>query len=232
MSELKNEETQNELKFPIELGDPKCYVYFDCEFTGLQKETDLISIGLVDYYGRTFYAEFTDYRKELISEDNRKWMKENVIANLTHPDDVTEGNDWTITGTKEKVRAKLFEWLQPFFDRTIMVQFVSDVCHYDFVLLIDLLMNGGDALGLSKSLMSPVCYDLNSDIALLLDRDENANQQNYMPTRLAFDVSREELAKQLDPTLEFDEDDKHNALHDAKIIRTIHQKFWEMKDPK
>ena len=34
-------------------------VWFDTEFTGLHKNTTLISIGLVNEYNETFYAEFT-----------------------------------------------------------------------------------------------------------------------------------------------------------------------------
>ena len=36
-------------------------IFFDTEFTGLHKDTSLISIGLVDEDGKTFYAEFLDY---------------------------------------------------------------------------------------------------------------------------------------------------------------------------
>ena len=36
-------------------------VFFDTEFTGLHRNTTLISIGLVSEDGRTFYAEFNDY---------------------------------------------------------------------------------------------------------------------------------------------------------------------------
>ena len=76
----------------ITAGDPQCYIYFDCEFTGLQKETDLISIGLVDAEGKTFYAEFTDYRKELIQD--KDWFEEHIFNNLKHPDTVLEGDNW------------------------------------------------------------------------------------------------------------------------------------------
>ena len=53
-------------------------IFFDTEFTGLRKDTTLISIGLVDENGRTFYAEFSDY-------DNSQcdtWIHENVIKHL------------------------------------------------------------------------------------------------------------------------------------------------------
>lgn len=35
-------------------------IFFDTEFTGLHKDTTLISIGLVSETGEKFYAEFDD----------------------------------------------------------------------------------------------------------------------------------------------------------------------------
>ena len=37
--------------------------FFDTEFTGLRKDTTLISIGIVSDTGDRFYAELTDYVK-------------------------------------------------------------------------------------------------------------------------------------------------------------------------
>ena len=37
-------------------------VFFDTEFTGLYKDTNLISIGLVSEDGKEFYAEIDDDR--------------------------------------------------------------------------------------------------------------------------------------------------------------------------
>ncbi|WP_376716592.1 hypothetical protein [Vagococcus carniphilus] len=53
-------------------------VFFDTEFTGLHKDTTLISIGLIAENGNKFYAEFTDYDKTQIDD----WLQENVINNL------------------------------------------------------------------------------------------------------------------------------------------------------
>lgn len=36
-------------------------IFFDTEFTGLQQNTSLISIGLVTEDDRSFYAELVDY---------------------------------------------------------------------------------------------------------------------------------------------------------------------------
>ena len=46
---------------------------------------------------------------------------------------------------------------------------------------------------------------------------------------VAFDVSREELAKELDPSFISKDEEKHNSLWDAKVIRTIHQQLWDIK---
>lgn len=46
----------------------KTKLFFDTEFTGLHKNTTLISIGIVSECGCKFYAELTDYDKTQIDE--------------------------------------------------------------------------------------------------------------------------------------------------------------------
>ena len=41
-------------------------LYFDTEFTGLHKDTTLISLGIISEDNRTFYAEFSDYNKSQV----------------------------------------------------------------------------------------------------------------------------------------------------------------------
>ena len=53
-------------------------IFLDTEFTGLHKNTSLISLGMVDERGRTFYAEFTDYDESQCDD----WIQKNVINNL------------------------------------------------------------------------------------------------------------------------------------------------------
>ena len=220
--EYKVEETHEYL---VTAGDPTCYIYFECEFTGLHQYTSLISIGLVDYKGHTFYAEFTDYNKKLCDD----WINDNVISKLKHPEEVLEGNDWTVTGTTEYIRKQLLFWLDTFVKPGHMIQFVSDVCHYDFVLLIELLTGGVGAMALPQNLISPTCVDINQDISTSIKRDPDADNNNYVPSSVAFDVSREELAKELDPSFETKDEEKHNSLWDAKVIRVIHQNLWDIK---
>ena len=184
-------------------------VFFDTEFTGLHKNTTLISIGLVDEYGRAFYAEFDDYDKSQVTD----WIKENVIKNLkfkyapiggTNPEDPDVTN---FKGSKDTIRSSLLEWLKPY-DK---VEFVSDVCHYDFVLLIDLLVDS--ALDLPENL-SANCIDLNTIIALM----------EKMSDKKAFDYSREELVQKYHRDVK---GDKHNSLYDARVIKEIYQAYEE-----
>lgn len=184
-------------------------VFFDTEFTGLHKNTTLISIGLVDEYGRAFYAEFDDYDKSQVTD----WIKENVIKNLKFkyaPIGGTDPEDPDVTnfkGSKDTIRSSLLEWLKPY-DK---VEFVSDVCHYDFVLLIDLLVDS--ALDLPENL-SANCIDLNTIIALM----------EKMSDKKAFDYSREELVQKYHRDVK---GDKHNSLYDARVIKEIYQAYEE-----
>ena len=114
-------------------------IFFDTEFTGLQKDTTLISIGCIDENKRTFYAELTDYDKKQVND----WIQENVIDNLTlgkKPDIKIENDNYEIVGNKKAVAKALKEWLEDYDD----VQLVSDVCHYDMVLFIDLFGSAFD----------------------------------------------------------------------------------------
>lgn len=166
-------------------------IYFDTEFTGLHRNTSLISIGMVAETGETFYAEFTDYDQSQVNT----WIQQNVIDNLLGPDEA-------IVGTKLEVGEALVEWLEQFDE----IEWVSDVCHYDFVLLIDLL--AGHALNMPSN-WNPACHDINQDIARFL----------YISELEAFDYSREMLL--MDYGLEVD-GNKHNALYDAKVIKELY----------
>ena len=181
-------------------------LYFDTEFTGLHKRTTLISIGIVSENGEKFYAESTNY-KECQCGD---WIKENVLKHtiLGGNEQLAKrlgGDEHTtvVLGSKADIRYELKEWLNQFDN----VQFVSDVCHYDMVLLIDIF---GSAFDLPKN-VSAVCHDINQDIAKHYEISE----------REAFDKSREDIVSELCGN--FIAGDKHNALYDAEIIKAIYE---------
>ena len=175
-------------------------IFFDTEFTGLHKDTTLISIGLVDENGRTFYAEFSDYDESQCDD----WIQENVIAHLNLGNYEQYGffkDNTTVCGNKEFIKTHLENWLSKYDE----VELVSDVCHYDMVLFIDIF---GSAWTI-PSTVSPVCHDINQDIS-----------HYYIMTEAeAFDKSREEILEAYDRKIE---GDKHNALYDAKVIKEIY----------
>lgn len=177
-------------------------VFFDTEFTGLHKNTTLISIGLVSEDNKKFYAEFTDYDKCQLND----WIKENVIDNLImkQRDSLyyyVNDNETFTKGDKAKINTLLEEWLRQF----ETVELYSDCSHYDMVLLVDIF---GTAFDLPKN-VCPVCYDINQDIAKVLD----------ISGCEAFNVSREEFSGITG--------NKHNALYDAEVIKACHERINE-----
>lgn len=183
-------------------------LFFDTEFTGLHKDTTLVSIGAVAENEQKFYAEFSDYDERQCDD----WIKENVLkhtilgGNDTLAERLGEDSDTTVViGSKADIQYELGEWLKQFDS----VQLVSDVCHYDMVLLIDIF---GDAFDLPKN-VSAVCHDINQDIA-----------KHYgIYEREAFDKNREEIVAEL--CGEFIAGDKHNALYDAEVIKAIYREL-------
>lgn len=179
-------------------------IFFDTEFTGLHKNTTLISIGCIDETGRTFYAEFSDY--DVTQCDD--WIKENVIkhlkyANTPPPTPITkiEGDSWEVYGDKHYIRDVLRNWLSEYYS----VELVSDVCHYDMVLFIDIF---GGAFDIPAN-VNAACHDINQDIARYFSIPENE----------AFDKCREDIINvRIDG-------DKHNSLYDAKVIAAIYNQI-------
>ena len=191
-------------------------IFFDTEFTGLHKNTTLISLGMIDENGRTFYAEFSDYYEVQCDE----WIYNNVIKNLKWSKDgpienfMNKSIDFKTTevfGTKQYIKDCLSEWLSSY----NYVELVSDCCHYDMVLFIDIF---GGAFDIPKQIC-PACYDINQDIA----KYYHLNQFE------AFDMSRENiwhrLVEERSPgaDLHLNETSKHNALFDAKVIKDIYE---------
>lgn len=180
-------------------------LFFDTEFTGLHKRTSLISIGIVAKNGKRFYAEFSTYKENQCDD----WIRENVLKHTIISGNDTlaarlgeDSNTTVVLGSKADIRYELGEWLKQFDE----VQFVSDVSHYDFVLLIDIF---GGAFDLPGN-VSAACHDINQDIA-----------KHYgISEREAFDKSREEIVSEL--CGEFIAGDKHNALYDAEVIKAIY----------
>lgn len=170
-------------------------VFLDTEFTGLHKDTGLISIGLIAENGRTFYAELNDYDKTQVDE----WIQKQVIDNLifkNYPEIFPKGfmsgiNDYMMKGNTKQVGKRLADWLDQFKEQVLIW---SDCLAYDWVLFNNLF---GTAFDIPKCV-----YYIPFDICTL-----------FAAVGEDPDVSREEFAGFKGISA------KHNALHDAKVIK-------------
>lgn len=118
-------------------------VYLDTEFSGLHKDTTLVSIGLVSESGHTFYAELTDYDETQIDD----WLQENVIDNLTlspHLEVTESSREVNVRGNKKTIKKYLTIWLEQFKEVIIW----SDCLAYDWVLFNDIF---GHAFNIPKN---------------------------------------------------------------------------------
>lgn len=170
-------------------------VFFDTEFTGLSKDTTLISLGMISENGRTFYAEFNDYNKKQVDD----WIKENVITHLRFGSDyswipIIDFEHYEMKCSRYEARNALYEWLSQFES----IELWSDCLAYDWVLFCDLF---GGAMTIPKNV-----YYIPFDIATLM------KTKGIDP-----DVNREEYSG-IQGT-------KHNALHDAKVIKACYEKI-------
>jgi hypothetical protein len=81
--------------------------FYDCEFIEDGTTVDLVSIGVVDEYGREFYAVSTEF------DDSRAvpWVRRNVLDKLPSPAD----RAWR---SRERIRDDLYDFLvEPIRDR-------------------------------------------------------------------------------------------------------------------
>lgn len=168
----------------------------DCEFTGLHKNTTLISIGMVSDDGHEIYCELKDYDKDQIDE----WLQENVIDNLLFNDYTNLrkrfGSVTFVKGDKEEVAQAIQDWLSKY--KT--VELWSDCMHYDIVLFQDLF---GGAFDVPENV-----YYIPFDISTL-----------FKVYGIDPDIDREAF---IDTPIE---GRKHNSLYDARVIRACYDKL-------
>lgn len=181
-------------------------VFMDTEFEGLYKDAKLISIGLISENGKEFYGEISGINTH--KQDD--WVVKNVLNNTVEYGDaqvldiVNDENNYFV-GDKDYIASQLREWFMQFGD----VEMVSDVCHYDMVLFIDLF---GSAFDIPDNIC-PCCHDINSDIA----REYNITEKE------AFDFNREQILESSDIDTS---GQKHNSMYDARVIKTIYELFY------
>ena len=175
-------------------------LFFDTEFTGLHKDTTLISIGIISEDERTFYAELTDYDKSQVDD----WIKENVIDNLQLSSFIDgfvppQSDNMVLRCTKKTLKNELKIWLSQFDE----VEIWSDCLSYDWVLFNDLF---GHAFNIPKNI-----YYIPFDICTL-----------FKIKGIDPDISREEFINNSV------KGKKHNSLYDAKVIKACYEKLIEI----
>ena len=171
-------------------------IFFDCEFTGLHKNTTLISIGFIHESGEKFYAEFTDYDKRQMDD----WLQVNVINNCKfigkNKECNTEVHKHEFYGDTEYIREKFETWVSQFGE----VEMWTDCGAYDWVLFCDIFLH---AFNVPKNI-----YYIWFDICTLMKVN-----------RIDPDVNREEFIENSVSGM------KHNALYDAKVIKSCYEKL-------
>jgi len=186
-------------------------IYFDTEFTGLHQQTTLISIGCVTKNSNsTFYAEYTDFDKSQVTD----WIKENVFPGLKYvsmegdvdPFMKKDVNEFQAVGDKEFVKDAFWKWIGMLNFKNIRMY--SDCLAYDWVLFNEYYADDKDGMN-----------DLRNINYIPLDLCTDLYSAKVDP-----DISREEFAE-----FEGNEEEKHNALFDAKIIRMCHAKLTDEK---
>lgn len=177
-------------------------IFFDTEFTGLHKNTTLISIGLVSEDNRIFYAELIDYDKSQLDD----WLKENVIDNLLYNKDTDfclyENKNVYLKGNKEKLKIELTKWLSNFDS----IEIWSDCLSYDWVLFNDIF---GHAFSIPKNI-NYIPFDICTLLKL----------KGIDP-----DISRENFIKNTS-FMNNNKNNKHNSLFDAHVIKEVYNKCF------
>lgn len=201
-------------------GDKKCYIYFDMNLTENSRKANIISVSFCNYLNKTFYAEATDF----VKTDK---TSEEAINMLMSPNNKFEGDNWTMRGNREEISSKLIEWLNEVNPDKNPIQFVSDISHFKFVMLLDML---GDN---KPDYISDVCLDLNQDIATSIQRINSDNlpeeefNKNFIPLVEARHLDRFNYAKSVEDLTKYEGLANH-PLITSILIKTIHQFLWKL----
>ena len=185
-------------------------IFLDTEFTGLHKNTTLISIGLVSECGKTFYAEMIDYDYMQLNP----WITENVISNLTNQSMLD--NSYTISEGNMNCKCDS-KWLEIYLKHWLLqfkeVEIWSDCLAYDWVLFCSVF---GEAFKIPENI-----YYIPFDICT-----------SFKELGVDPDISREEFVDhsvQVDTVEHWGVNVKHNALWDAYVIRECYNNLDEIR---
>lgn len=196
-------------------------LFLDTEFTGLHKNTTLMSIGVISECGKSFYFELNDYDTRQVDI----WINENVVKNMIYLDHIekvslnykyravivpiSKNINFTGYGNIHKLKHKFIDWLGQF----EQVEIWSDCLSYDWVLFNDIF---GTAFDIPKNV-----YYIPMDICTY-----------FKIVRIDPDVNRLEFIKQYIDLCDYDLfsnrfqsnfGNNHNALFDAFKIKCCYE---------
>ena len=207
-------------------------LFLDTEFTGLKKDTKLISLGIITENNVKFYAEFNDFEP---FDDSTGWIRENVVDNLLF-DPPREGEDEYYTrskvgntfmrGSRIEIRNELKDWLS-FIIKTYMrkeskFEIWSDVLAYDWVLFTNLFLADNQTMQYGNGLPSSIYY-IPFDLATLFRNngiDPDIEREKFAGIKPIMDYVDFMVTSKMDKI-----DMKHNALWDAIIIKICYEKI-------
>jgi hypothetical protein len=191
-------------------------IFFDTRYTGPHKNATLISIGLVDEVGRSFYGEFSDYYEEMCDPWTDihiiKYLKFRNFAEMTFLDRSTD--NWEAYGPIEYIKTALRAWLLDYSS----VDLVSDKCYYNMILFIDIF---GYSWDIPASIGVPICHDINQDIARYFgcsEREINSFSRTDIIEAYNMKISEHWPEK----CIEIQCDNKNSSLYSAMTIKEVY----------
>lgn len=191
------------------------YLYFDSEFTGLTKDSQFMSVAFIGENNEKFYAEFNDYDPNKLND----WLFENIFKKLLFNGVETfcklkDDGTLLIKDNSEEIRKYIIQFFNQYSNNgEFKIVIVSDCLSYDWVLLNDLIADYTNG------------YPVLPDCLFYIPEDISTTMFNL---GIDPDISREDFLK-IDKE---EQEQKHNCLYDATIIRAIHINFLNFLDKK
>lgn len=177
------------------------YVFLDTEFTSIHHATTLISFGLVTHDGRELYVTLNDYDQTQVSD----WVRENVLAKI----------DARTSVSKRDAACKTDLFLRDYAAGE-KIGLVSAGKVHDIVLFLDLWQVFHPQDVYYEYLKK--CPDYFSTGHML--------DLNTMFVMAGLDVPQD---RELYLGKPFDAQARHNALHDARVVRECFYKLLDQK---
>lgn len=224
-------------------------ICFDMEFTSLNKNADLISIGCISKNGDIFYGEITDYDSSKMSQFTRDCVIPNLFGtidgmlNSRIGEFVDESNiNGFVVGTFYEVHQAFKRWVECLYKYAASstgdvntIVFASDVGYYDDVLLIDLLTNKGDSTAL-PAYICPSIIDITGvmmtyeyvNVVTSTKKFPTIHIADYAPK--SFDESREKIVTSAIETTMTAKEFKDSTV--ISTFKTLYENNIDMEESK